>query len=110
MQTPATRSPHDADAGGIAFIDGKPRVLQATAGTHGEDLPVTFGVAGDPSSGGHGTLAGELLVEDDAQVEHLVLMGYGLGLDGDGAESFFNDGLGLGLMLDLGLRVMILFC
>ena len=28
-----------------------------------------------PSSGGHGTLAGELLVEDDAQVDHLVLMG-----------------------------------
>ena len=47
----------------------------------------------------HGTLAGEPLVEDDAQVEHSVLMAYvGLGLDGDEAQGSFNEwpsGMGL---------------
>ena len=115
MQTPATRSSHDAGAGGAAFIDGKPRVLQATVGAHGEDLPVTSGVAGDPSSGGHGTLAGELLVEDNAQVEHSVLMAYvGLGLDGDGAQSSFNEWpLGMGVRWSLGPCILLkglMFC
>ena len=42
-----------------------------------------------PSSGGHGIFAGELLVEDDAQGDHLVLIAYGLGLDGRWSPRFF---------------------
>ena len=42
--------------------------LQAIASARSDD-PRTSGVAGGPSSDGHGALAGELLIEDNAQVE-----------------------------------------
>ena len=48
--------------------------LQAIAGARSDDLR-TSGVASGPSFGGHGALAGELLIEDNAQVGHLVLIG-----------------------------------
>ena len=54
---PAMRSSHDAGAGGATFMDGEPRVLQATAGAHGEDLPATC-IAGGPNPDDHGTHVG----------------------------------------------------
>ena len=88
--------------------------LQAIVGTRSDDLR-TSDVAGGPSSGGHGIFAGELLVEDDAQVEHSVLMAYvGLGLDGDGAQSSFNEWpLGMGLRWSPGPCILLkglMFC
>ena len=66
--------PRDAGVGGVTLTVSKSSILQATVGAHSDDLH-TSGVSGGPSTGGHGAFAGELLVEDDAQVEHLVLIG-----------------------------------
>ena len=66
--------PRDAGVGGVTLMISKSSILQATAGAHSDDLH-TSGVVGGPSIGGHSAFAGELLVEDDAQVEHLVLIG-----------------------------------
>ena len=78
--------------------------LQAIVGTRSDDLR-TSDVAGGPSSGGHGALDGELLIEDHAQVGHLVLIGLrvnGLGLLVRAwwrwSPELFNVRRGLGLM------------
>ena len=76
--------------------------LQAIVGARSDDLR-TSGVAGGPCSDGHGALAGELLIEDNAQVGHLVLIGLrvnGLGLL---VWAWWRWNPKLFLMMDLGL-------
>ena len=91
--------------------------LQAIAGARSDDLR-TSGVASGPSFGGHGALAGELLIEDNAQVGHLVLIG--LRVNGLGLlvwawwrwspKLFFNDGLGLMMEMDPKAPLLLLLC